>query len=206
MPSQFCKGQKIKDGETWAQLYLNSTTLGEAIASGKVKVEGDQKELALVFDMFDKFDPTKNYLVPPLENDFCFSGSRQTLGLAVAQKRPLPLNRNNASFSRFQAIAIAPARLGYQPKRRSPRGPPEDRRQLAPDDRRRPPGRRHTDKESSTSSEHRSPARAWDAADETARFTGRRGSRPRPSSPDRLIRTWLPHVPEDRALGRVSPI
>ena len=56
------------DGETWAQLYLNSTTLGEALASGKVKVEGDQKELALVFDMFDKFDPTKNYLVPPLEN------------------------------------------------------------------------------------------------------------------------------------------
>ena len=56
------------DGETWAQLYLNSTTLGEAIASGKVKVEGDQKELALIFDMFDKFDPTKNYLVPPLEN------------------------------------------------------------------------------------------------------------------------------------------
>jgi len=56
------------DGATWAQIYLNSTPLAEAIASGKVKVEGDQKELAVIFDMFDKFDSTKNYLVPPLEN------------------------------------------------------------------------------------------------------------------------------------------
>ena len=56
------------DGETWAELYLNSITLDEAISSGKVTVEGNQKELAVIFDMFDKFDPTKNYLVPPLED------------------------------------------------------------------------------------------------------------------------------------------
>lgn len=54
------------DGKTWAELYLNSTTLGEAIASGKVKVEGNQKELIEIFDMFDKFEPAENYLVPPL--------------------------------------------------------------------------------------------------------------------------------------------
>ena len=56
------------DGKIWAELYLNSITLSEAISSGKVKVEGDQKELAVIFDMFDKFDPTKNYIVPPLED------------------------------------------------------------------------------------------------------------------------------------------
>ena len=56
------------DGKIWAELYLNSITLGEAISSGKVKVEGDQKELAVIFDMFDKFDPAKNYKVPPIED------------------------------------------------------------------------------------------------------------------------------------------
>jgi len=56
------------DGKTWAELYLNSTTLGEAISSGKVKVEGEQKEVVVIFDMFDKFQPTKNYMVPPIED------------------------------------------------------------------------------------------------------------------------------------------
>ncbi len=55
------------DGKTWAELYLNSTTLGEAISSGKVKVEGEQKEVVVIFDMFDKFNPEKNYMVPPIE-------------------------------------------------------------------------------------------------------------------------------------------
>jgi len=56
------------DGKTWAELYLNSTTLGEAISSGKVKVEGEQKEVVVIFDMFDKFNPEKNYMVPPIED------------------------------------------------------------------------------------------------------------------------------------------
>ena len=56
------------DSESWAALYLSSVTLDKAISSGKVKVEGKQKELGTIFDMFDKFKPTKNYVVPPLED------------------------------------------------------------------------------------------------------------------------------------------
>ncbi len=56
------------DSESWAALYLSSVTLEEAISSGKVKIEGKQKELGTIFDMFDKFKPTKNYVVPPLED------------------------------------------------------------------------------------------------------------------------------------------
>jgi hypothetical protein len=40
----------------------------EAIASGKVNVEGEQKEALAIFDMFDKFNPEKNYMVPPIED------------------------------------------------------------------------------------------------------------------------------------------
>ena len=54
------------DSETWAGLYLSSISLKEAIDSGKVKLNGDKKELELIFDMFDKFVPTKNYTIPPL--------------------------------------------------------------------------------------------------------------------------------------------
>lgn len=56
------------DSETWAGLYLSSVTLAEVISSGKVKVEGEQKEIEMIFNMFDKFKPTKNYVVPPLED------------------------------------------------------------------------------------------------------------------------------------------
>ena len=49
-------------------MYLSSVTLEEAISSGKVKIEGKQKELGTIFDMFDKFKPAKNYVVPPLED------------------------------------------------------------------------------------------------------------------------------------------
>jgi len=31
-------------------------------------VSGDHQELMVVFDMFDKFDPVKNYTVPLLED------------------------------------------------------------------------------------------------------------------------------------------
>jgi len=71
VPSDYYKKSdySIKlDSESWAALYLSSVTLEEAISSGKVKIEGKQKELGTIFDMFDKFKPTKNYVVPPLED------------------------------------------------------------------------------------------------------------------------------------------
>ena len=56
------------DSETWAKLYLSSVNLEEEIESGKVNVVGDTKELITIFNMFDKFEPTKNYKVPPIED------------------------------------------------------------------------------------------------------------------------------------------
>lgn len=56
------------DAMTWAELYLNSTTLAEAISSGKVKVEGEQEEAVTIFDMFDKFNPEENHKVPPVKD------------------------------------------------------------------------------------------------------------------------------------------
>lgn len=56
------------DSEIWAKLYLSSVSLEEAIKSGEVKASGDTKELITIFDMFDKFKPTKNYKVPSLED------------------------------------------------------------------------------------------------------------------------------------------
>jgi len=56
------------DSETWPELYLNSVTLTDAVDSGKVKITGDQTEIMALFDMFDKFQPTKNYTIPPLED------------------------------------------------------------------------------------------------------------------------------------------
>jgi len=56
------------DSETWAGLYLSSVSLTDAIDSGKVKLTGDQGEITQIFDMFDKFNPAKNYTIPPLED------------------------------------------------------------------------------------------------------------------------------------------
>jgi alkyl sulfatase BDS1-like metallo-beta-lactamase superfamily hydrolase len=57
------------DSESWAALYLSATDLEKAIAAGKAKLaKGDQKDVAGVFDLFDKFVPTRNYKVPPLED------------------------------------------------------------------------------------------------------------------------------------------
>jgi len=56
------------DSETWVGLYLSAVSLKDAIDSGKVKVYGDQDEMTKLFEMFDKFRPTKNYMVPPLED------------------------------------------------------------------------------------------------------------------------------------------
>jgi len=56
------------DSETWAGLYLSAVSLNDAIDSGKIRLTGDRSEVMKIFDMFDKFNPTKNYMVPPLED------------------------------------------------------------------------------------------------------------------------------------------
>ena len=56
------------NSETWVGLYLSSISLKDVIDSGKVKLTGDKKQVVEIFDMFDKFVPTKNYKVPPLED------------------------------------------------------------------------------------------------------------------------------------------
>jgi len=46
----------------------NFTGQADPVAAGKAKLaKGDQKELAGLFDLFDKFDPNRNYKIPPLE-------------------------------------------------------------------------------------------------------------------------------------------
>jgi alkyl sulfatase BDS1-like metallo-beta-lactamase superfamily hydrolase len=58
------------DPKTWAALYLNATTLDEAAKSGGVKMtKGIMEDLKSVMDLFDKFDPAKNFTIPALETD-----------------------------------------------------------------------------------------------------------------------------------------
>lgn len=56
------------DSETWAELYLSAVSLEDVIDSGKVKLKGSKSEMVKTFNMFDKFKPTKNYVVPPIED------------------------------------------------------------------------------------------------------------------------------------------
>jgi alkyl sulfatase BDS1-like metallo-beta-lactamase superfamily hydrolase len=56
------------DSETWTGLYLSAVSLMDAVDSGKVKLTGKKDDVVNIFDMFDKFRPTKNYMVPPLED------------------------------------------------------------------------------------------------------------------------------------------
>lgn len=56
------------DSETWVGLYLSTFSLEEAVDSGQVKLTGNIKQVAAIFDMFDKFKPAKNYKVPPIED------------------------------------------------------------------------------------------------------------------------------------------
>ena len=57
------------DGKTWASIYLGNSDITKEIQSKKVKVtKGDKAELVALFNIFDKFDPAKNFKVPPLED------------------------------------------------------------------------------------------------------------------------------------------
>jgi alkyl sulfatase BDS1-like metallo-beta-lactamase superfamily hydrolase len=54
--------------EAWAVLYLSSTDIEEAVAGGKIELaSGNLENVAAVFDLFDRFEPTRNYKIPPLE-------------------------------------------------------------------------------------------------------------------------------------------
>jgi len=56
------------DTETWADLYLSEISLSDALKEGKVKLTGDAKAAEKLFSVFDVFEPTKNYRVPPTEH------------------------------------------------------------------------------------------------------------------------------------------
>jgi len=57
------------DSDAWAALYLSSTDLEGAMADGQVRVkQGDPQELAKVWGLFDAFQPSRNYKIPPLED------------------------------------------------------------------------------------------------------------------------------------------
>ncbi len=56
------------DSETWAGLYLSAISLADAVDAGQVRLTGTKSDVVNIFDMFDKFRPTKNFMVPPLED------------------------------------------------------------------------------------------------------------------------------------------
>lgn len=57
------------DGATWAALYLSQTDLERALADGRVHIEkGNPQELVRLWALFDRFQPARNYTVPPLED------------------------------------------------------------------------------------------------------------------------------------------
>lgn len=58
------------DTNTWAALYLNATTVEEAAKSGGLKItKGSLDDLKVVMDLFDKFNPYKNFTIPVMETD-----------------------------------------------------------------------------------------------------------------------------------------
>ena len=57
------------DSETWAGLYLSAVGLNDAMTAGKAELaKGDRTEVNALFNLFDKFAPSKNFKVPPLED------------------------------------------------------------------------------------------------------------------------------------------
>jgi alkyl sulfatase BDS1-like metallo-beta-lactamase superfamily hydrolase len=55
--------------ETWAKLYLSQATVAQLAGSGALKITGDAAGCDRVLDLFDKFDPAKNTLIPPQSPD-----------------------------------------------------------------------------------------------------------------------------------------
>lgn len=58
------------DTKTWADLYLNASTLDEAAKSGGVKMtKGSLEDLKAIMDFFDKFDLATNFTIPVIATD-----------------------------------------------------------------------------------------------------------------------------------------
>jgi alkyl sulfatase BDS1-like metallo-beta-lactamase superfamily hydrolase len=51
--------------EVWTKLYLNQATVAQLATANALKVTGDAAACDRVLDLFDKFEPGKNTLVPP---------------------------------------------------------------------------------------------------------------------------------------------
>ena len=50
--------------ESWTKLYLNQATIAQLAGTNELKVTGDAAACDRVLDLFDKFEPEKNTLVP----------------------------------------------------------------------------------------------------------------------------------------------
>jgi alkyl sulfatase BDS1-like metallo-beta-lactamase superfamily hydrolase len=55
------------DSDTWADLYLSSVSLDDAIEKGNVELTGDASSVQELFAAFSQFEPARNYRVPPVE-------------------------------------------------------------------------------------------------------------------------------------------
>ena len=53
-------------GKAWAQYYLSQATPQELVDSGAVKVKGDEEEAIRILGLFDRYDPAKAVIVPPV--------------------------------------------------------------------------------------------------------------------------------------------
>jgi alkyl sulfatase BDS1-like metallo-beta-lactamase superfamily hydrolase len=51
--------------EVWTKLYLSQATVAQLADGGELKVTGDAAACDRVLELFDKFDPTRNALIPP---------------------------------------------------------------------------------------------------------------------------------------------
>jgi alkyl sulfatase BDS1-like metallo-beta-lactamase superfamily hydrolase len=57
------------DSESWAAVYLSTTDLDQAISDGKADlIKGSRLEIVTLFELFDKFNPSENHVIPPLED------------------------------------------------------------------------------------------------------------------------------------------
>ncbi|MEE9287161.1 MAG: alkyl sulfatase dimerization domain-containing protein [Gammaproteobacteria bacterium] len=56
-------------GETWAKLYLSQATPEDLIKSGDIEVTGDSAEASRLINLFDRYSPRKDVVIPPAALD-----------------------------------------------------------------------------------------------------------------------------------------